>query len=112
MLRLRSSPASPFGRKVKIAASLLGLLDRIEVVDTDTLNPSDSIRQQNPLGKIPCLLTEDGTALFDSPVIIEYLDQLSDGRKLIPDATKARFATLTQQALADGICEAALLLVY
>ncbi|RFB79067.1 glutathione S-transferase [Methylovirgula sp. 4M-Z18] len=112
MLLLRSSPASPFGRKVKIAAALLGLLDRIEVVATDTLDPSDSIRLQNPLGKIPCLLTDDGTALYDSRVIVEYLDSLSSGRKLIPAEPKARFATLTCQALADGIADAALLLVY
>ena len=60
MLVLRSSPASPFGRKVKIAASLLGLLDRIEIVEADTMNPEDTLRQQNPLGKIPALVLENG----------------------------------------------------
>ena len=66
MLILRSSPASPFGRKVRIAAALLGLSDRIEVVAADTNDPDDSLRAQNPLGKIPTLVLEDGAALYDS----------------------------------------------
>ena len=110
MLVLRSSPASPFGRKVKIAAIELGLMDRIEVVAADTTDPSEVLRQQNPLGKIPTLVLEDGTALFDSRVIVEYLDHLA-GRKLLP-SDGARFAQLRLQALADGICDAALLQVY
>jgi glutathione S-transferase len=110
MLVLRSSPASPFGRKVKIAAIELGLMDRIEVVAADTTDPSEVLRQQNPLGKIPTLVLEDGTALFDSRVIVEYLDHLAGGKLLPSDG--ARFAQLRLQALADGICDAALLQVY
>jgi glutathione S-transferase len=110
MLVLRSSPASPFGRKVKIAALELGLMDRIEVVKADTSDPSEPLRRQNPLGKIPTLVLEDGTTLFDSRVIVEYLDHLGGG-KLIP-AGAARFAQLRLQALADGIGDAALLQVY
>lgn len=111
MLVLRSSPASPFGRKVKIAASLLGLTDRIEIVDADTMSPEDSIRQQNPLGKIPALLLENGEALYDSRVIVEYLDFLAGGGRLFP-AGEARFIALREQALADGIMDASLLQVY
>nr|WP_047577571.1 glutathione S-transferase [Methylobacterium sp. ZNC0032] len=110
MLVLRSSPASPFGRKVKLAAIELGLMERIEIVPADTNDPAEALRQQNPLGKIPTLVLEDGTTLFDSRVIVDYLDHLSGG-KLIP-AGEARFAQLRLQALADGICDAALLKVY
>jgi glutathione S-transferase len=111
MLTLRSSPASPFGRKVKISASLLGLKDRLTITDADTLDPSDSIRAQNPLGKIPTLVLENGETLYDSRVIVEYLDHLAGGGKVIP-AGEARFGALREQALADGIMDAALLQVY
>jgi glutathione S-transferase len=111
MLTLRSSPASPFGRKVKICADLLGLLDRIQVTEADTLDPNDSLRRQNPLGKIPALILEDGSALYDSRVIVDYLDHLAGGGRIIPSG-EARFAALREQALADGIQEAALLQVY
>ena len=110
MLVLRSSPASPFGRKVKMAALELGLMDRIEIVAADTNDPSEVLRQQNPLGKIPTLVLEDGTTLFDSRVIVDYLDHLGGGR-LVP-AGAERFAQLRLQALADGIGDAALLQVY
>jgi glutathione S-transferase len=112
MLVLRSSPPSPFGRKVKIAASTLGLSNRIEIVATDTMNPDDPISSVNPLGKIPALEIEDGTVLFDSRVILDYLDHLSGGGKLIPAEPSARFAALRLQALADGLMDAALLQVY
>jgi glutathione S-transferase len=108
---LRSSPASPFGRKVKISAYLLGLMDRIEVVDADTNDPSDTLRQQNPLGKIPALVLESGVTLYDSRVIAEYLDHLAGGGRIFPIG-EARFPAITQQALADGVMEAALLQVY
>lgn len=112
MLILRSSPPSPFGRKIKIAASLLGLSDQIKIETTDTNDPSDSIRKQNPLGKIPALILEDGSALFDSPVILEYLDAFAGGGKIIPREGKARWDVLRLHAIADGIMDAALLQVY
>jgi len=111
MLTLRTSPASPFGRKVKIAASLLGLSDRIEIVEADTTDPSDPLRQQNPLGKIPTLILENGDTLYDSRVIVEYLDHLAGGGRVLPSRWE-RFVALRQQALADGIMDAALLQVY
>lgn len=111
MLTLRSSPASPFGRKVKIAALELGLMERIEIVAADTNDPTEPLRQQNPLGKIPTLVLEDGTTLFDSRVIVEYLDHLAGGGQLFP-AGEGRFAQLRLQALADGLADAALLQVY
>ncbi|CAN7271701.1 glutathione S-transferase family protein [Bosea sp. LjRoot237] len=111
MLILRSSPTSPFGRKIKIAIAELGLDDRIEVVPADTNDPSESLRRQNPLGKVPTLVFEDGATLFDSRVIAEYLDHLAGGGRLFP-VGEARFAQLRLLALADGICDAALLQVY
>ena len=111
MLTLRSSPASPFGRKVKIAAAELGLSDKITVVLANTGDATDPLRQQNPLGKIPTLILETGETLFDSRVILEYLDHLAGGGIIIP-AGEERFAQLRLQALADGLCDAALLQVY
>ena len=111
MLILRSAPASPYGRKVKICASLLGLTDQIKIIEADTNNPDDPLRTQNPLGKIPTLVLDDGSTLFDSRVIVEYLDLLAGGGKMLPRGAK-RFAVLRQQALADGLCDAALVQVY
>ncbi len=109
---LRSSPFSPFGRKVKIAAAILGLSSGITIVEADTMSPTDSIRRENPLGKIPTLVLDDGRTLFDSSVIVAYLDHLATGDKLIPAEPDARFAALRLEVLADGITEAALLQVY
>lgn len=110
MMILRSSPASPFGRKVRMALSVLGMLDRVEVVNADTTSPTDSIRAQNPLGKIPTLILEDGTAVYDSRVIVDHLDH-TDGRGiLVPPAQ--RLHVLRQQALADGLMDAAILQMY
>jgi glutathione S-transferase len=112
MMILRSAPASPFGRKVKIAADLLDLHDAIEVVFADTNDPNDSLPTQNPLGKIPVLILDDGSKLFDSRVIVEYLDALAGGGRLVPTASAARWRVLTAAALADGMNDAALLIIY
>ena len=109
---LKSSPASPFGRKVRIAAGLLGLADKIDVRETDLNDPADSIRTQNPVGKIPALILDDGTAYYDSRVILEYLDHLAGGGRIIPRDPKARFEALRLQALCDGILDASLMIVY
>jgi glutathione S-transferase len=108
---LRSSPASPFGRKVKIAAAVLGLSGEITVEMTDTTDPNDSIRKQNPLGKIPALVLDDGKVLYDSRVIVEYLDHLAGGGKVLPQGP-SRFDVLTLQALANGLMDASILQVY
>ena len=112
MMILRSTPPSPFGRKVKLAASVLGLSSDIKVETADPNDASDSLRQQNALGKIPTLVLEDGTTLFDSRVIVEYLDHRAGGGKIVPQEPKARFAALRLQALADGMTDAQILLVY
>ena len=112
MLVLRSSTTSPFARKIRIAISILGLEDKIRIENADTLDPKDSVRQQNPLGKIPTLVLDDGGTLFDSRVILEYLDHQAGGGRILPPAGPARFEALRLQALADGILDAGILRVY
>jgi glutathione S-transferase len=112
MMKLRSSPASPFARKCNIAASLLGLSAEIEILKADTTDPADPLRGENPVGKIPVLILEDGSTLFDSRVILEYLDHRAGGGKIIPNETAARFAALRLQALADGMTDAQILIIY
>jgi glutathione S-transferase len=109
---LRSSPASPFGRKVRMAADTLGLNYRIRIIPASTGDASDTLRSQNPLGKIPCLITASGESIYDSGVIIEYLQELAGTDRIVPLSGPARWRALTQARLADGITEAALLIVY
>ena len=112
MMILRSSPPSPFGRKVKLALGILGLEKEVMIEKADPTDANDSIRKQNPIGKIPALIIEDGTVLYDSPVILEYLDHRAGGGRIIPPESDTRFAALTLQALCDGILDACILLVY
>jgi glutathione S-transferase len=112
MMILRSSPPSPFGRKVKLALAILALDQDVTVEKSDPVDANDTIRQQNPLGKIPALILEDGSALYDSPVILEYLDHRAGGGKIVPQDPTARFKSLRLQALCDGILDAGILLVY
>jgi glutathione S-transferase len=111
MMSLRSAAPSPFGRKVQIAISLLGF-DDVTVEATDTMDAESPLRRQNPLGKIPVLITEDGTAYYDSRVILEYLDHRAGGGKILPAGADQRFAALRLQALCDGILDASILTVY
>lgn len=109
-MKLRSSPASPFGRKVKIGAVLCDI--HLDVVAADTSDPTDTLRDQNPLGKIPVLLRDEGGSIYDSRVILDYLDAVAGGGVIIPASGEPRVAALTLLALADGIADAALLQVY
>ncbi|MET0279107.1 MAG: glutathione S-transferase family protein [Pseudorhodoplanes sp.] len=108
---LRSAPPSPFGRKVKIAAAILELSDRITIALTDAVTDME-LRTQNPLAKIPVLVLDDGRTLFDSRVILEYLDHIAGGGRILPKEEGPRFAALRLQALCDGILDASLLRVY
>ncbi len=108
-MKLRYSPSSPFVRKVAVAAAETGLDARIERVPTNPMKREDVAGSPNPLGKVPCLETDDGMTLYDSPVIVEYLDTLHDGPKLIPASGSARWDALRRQALADGILDAVVL---
>lgn len=112
MSTLRTGNTSPFGRKARIAINVLGLEHEVTIAQASTLDPADPIRQQNPLGKVPVLLLDDGSALYDSPVILEYLDYRAGGGRIIPKDPHARFAALRLQALADGIMDASILINY
>ena len=109
-LTLHWSPRSPYVRKVMIVAHELGLAARIATVRTVVggTTPHRGLMRINPLGKLPTLELPDGTALYDSPVICEYLDTLHDGPKLFPPAWPARGVALRRQALGDGMLDAAL----
>ena len=99
-MKLCHSQSSPFVRKVKLAAHVLGFAGELELVETNTMDADDPIRSVNPLGKIPAL-EDGGTILYDSRVIVEYLDAKAGGDKLIPAAGAARFETLNP-GRADG----------
>ena len=110
-MKFFTSPSSPFGRKVKIAAHVLGLCDELVEFPINTLDPGSGICDVNPLGKIPAL-EDNGATLYDSRVIMEYLDCKAGGGKIIPAAGSARFDVLRRAALTDGILDAAVLVVY
>lgn len=112
MMILRFSPFSPFVRKVRIAMGVLDLDDRIDMRATDLNDPADTIRAQNPLGKIPALILEDGSAWYDSCVILEMLDHIAGGGRIVPREAPARFEALRLQALCDGMIDAGVLMVY
>jgi glutathione S-transferase len=113
-MKLYVSPASPYVRKVRVVAREAGLAARIEevVASVSPVAPNEQVSRDNPLGKLPVLIADDGSAIYDSPVICEYLDSLHSGRKLFPAVGPARWAALKLQALADGLLDAALLARY
>lgn len=106
-MKLRYSPTSPYVRKVLVLAIETGLDERIERVPTNPWTEDAALVADNPLGKVPALSTDDGLVLYDSPVICEYLDSLHHGTRIFPIAGKARWQALRQQALGDGILDAA-----
>jgi len=110
-MKLHWSPRSPFVRKVMIVAHEFGLADRITCVRSVVAftKPHAVLMAENPLSKIPTLVLDDGTVLYDSPVICEYLDSLHDGPRLHPLDARARMAALRRQALGDGFLDFLLL---
>ena len=109
---LRSTPTSPFGRKVRMAIETLGLSGRVTVTPADPLDENDTLRQQNPLGKMPCLVLGDGSTIYDSGIIIEYLQDVAGTDRLLPLRGRDRYRALTLSRLADGIMDASILVVY
>jgi len=107
MMKLHWSPRSPYVRKVMVAAHELGLADRINTVRTVVAmaKPALELLPENPLGKIPTLVLDDGTILYDSLVIMEYLDSLAGGGRLVPRDGMARFVELRRHALANGLLD-------
>jgi len=113
-MKLTYSPASPFARKVRIAAIELGLIDRIEFVPTAVApaKPNDEYAQINPLKKLPVLIADNGDVILDSYVIVEYLDELAGGGKLIPASGATRWKVKSDHSLLQGILDSMLLCRY
>src|SRR6266545_4361624 len=109
VLKLIASLTSPYVRKVRIALAEKKIEFSL-VVDSPWV-AGNTIADYNPLGKIPVLVLDDGTALYDSRVIVEYLDTVSPVSRLIPEPSRQRIAVKRWEALADGICDAAATIV-
>jgi glutathione S-transferase len=109
-MKLLSAPASPYSRKVRIVLAEKRIDCDIERVD---VQPQDNaVNAHNPLGKIPTLLLDDGTAVYDSRVIVEFLDNMTANSRLIPQGNRERIAVRRWEALADGVLDAGLLVRY
>jgi glutathione S-transferase len=107
-MKLHHSPASPYVRKVMACAIARGIVGRIDLVPTNPHVSPAELLADNPLSKVPALVADDGTAIFDSPVICEYLDTLGDAAPLFPPTgSAARLAAQVMHAAADGILDAA-----
>jgi len=107
-MKLLYSHTSPFARKCRVVAMEVGLAERVENVMTIPTDPKSGVDKANPLNKIPALIRDDGTTLYDSPVICEYLNDMGKGG-MFPAGGEARWQALRRQALGDGIMDAAIL---
>jgi glutathione S-transferase len=113
-MKLTFSPASPFARKVRIAAIELGLIDKIEFMPTAVVpgQPNDEYSHINPLKKLPALILDNGDVIIDSYVIVEYLDELAGGGKLIPASGADRWKVKSDHSLLQGMLDSMLLCRY
>ena len=113
-MRLHFSPASPYARKVLVVAHEAGLEAHVQQVPAavSPVTVASDVVDDNPLGKIPCLVTDEGEPLYDSRVICAYLDSRHSGHKLFPHEGPTRWIALRREALADGICDASILCRY
>lgn len=109
MMKLHYGTTSPYVRKVTVLAHEIGLHKRIERVDTLPWDSASDIGTSNPVGKVPALMLDDGTAIYDSSVIVDYLDRQHGGPRLLPDSDPDRTDILRRMALADGAMEAIIL---
>src|SRR3954462_13204346 len=109
-MKLLFGPFSPFARKVRVVLAEKKIDCEMEQAD---VNPVENpVNTHNPLGKIPTLILDDGTALYDSRVIVEFLDSVSPISRLIPEGTRDRLAVRRWEALADGVTDAGILVRY
>jgi glutathione S-transferase len=113
-MKLHYSPSSPFVRKVMVSAIELGLDGEIEKVTAavNPINRNAAVIADNPLGQVPTLIGREGKAIHDSRVICEYLDHCAGGHRLFPAPGPARWQALTEQSLADGMLDAAIIVRY
>jgi glutathione S-transferase len=108
-MKLYYSSTSPYVRKVNVCAFELGLDKKIELISTNPWEADPRLLLNNPLSKVPTLITDDGMELYDSPVICEYLDSITGQSVLIPAKGNERWQALKLEALGDGILDAAVL---
>jgi glutathione S-transferase len=108
-MKLIASPTSPYARKVRIALAEKKI--EYTLVDDSPWSPDSTVPGLNPLGKVPVLVLDDGATLFDSRVIVEYLDTVSPVSRLIPEPSRQRIAVKRWEALADGVCDAAVAII-
>ena len=113
-MKLSFSPASPFARKVRIAAIELGLIDKIEFIPATVVpgQPNDEYSRITPLKKLPVLILDNGDVILDSYVITEYLDELAGGGKLIPASGGIRWKVKSDHSLLQGMLDSMLLCRY
>jgi glutathione S-transferase len=105
VFKLIASPTSPYVRKVRVALAEKRI--EYQLVEVSPWTSDNPVHEWNPLGKVPVLMLDDGTRLFDSRVIVEYLDTVSPVSRLIPEINRQRIAVKRWEALADGVCDAA-----
>ncbi len=108
-MKLYTSLTSPYGRKARVMLAEKRI--DFELVQTDVWDPNSELLKFNPLGKVPCLVLDDGNALYDSPVIMDYLDSVTPVGHLIPETTRPRIQVKRWEALADGVLDAAIAIV-
>jgi len=109
-MKLYFANTSPYARKTRMTVVEKGLLDRVEMIFANPFEENAELTAANPLGKVPALVTDEGQAIFDSPVICAYLDSLSLDPALIPDDPQ-RWRVLAHEALTDGVLDAAFAIV-
>jgi glutathione S-transferase len=105
VFKLIASPTSPYVRKVRVALAEKKI--EYQLVEVSPWTADNPVHEWSPLGKVPVLMLDDGTRLFDSRVIVEYLDTVSPVSRLIPEIHRQRIAVKRWEALADGVCDAA-----
>lgn len=108
-MKLFYAATSPYVRKVIACAIARGIDGRIERMTSGSAEYQTNLLAANPLSKVPCLITDDGLSLFDSPVICEYLDSIGDAQPMFPASGGARWRALKQQAMGDGMMDACLI---
>ncbi|MFN4354411.1 glutathione S-transferase N-terminal domain-containing protein [Parvibaculum sp.] len=111
-MKLYCSHTSPYARKVRLLIHEKGATARVTEETVAAMEDPAALHEANPLGKVPALVMGDGTSWFDSPVICEVLDKMLEGPSLIPASNVERFRVLRQQAIADGIMDAAVSIIF
>lgn len=106
-MKLFYSPTSPYARKVRVVAREHGLLEGVEEIVANSMEEGAADKIHNPLSKVPCLITNNGAPIYDSPVICEYLDDIGTGAELVPKTRASYFDCRRREALGDGVLDAA-----